>query len=221
MDCHPAFSATAGVTPPLSGPSPLDLAAALEQAAPPGVVDLVPAKETLLVVFDPALISAARLRNDVPDLGTPKLFRIYRDLRFSNQLPVEHMWRVIEPRIESVRRELAKELGVTIGKDLQQADWGERPLDAERVAYLETDVRLTSDGVVVEVNARVNGAVVGRAERLRQSRVVARTDRRRSRALRQTMRMNQPRKAAGSCRASRRFQAVTAASWTASSASVC
>ena len=27
----------------VSGPSPLDLAAALEQAAPPGVVDLVPA----------------------------------------------------------------------------------------------------------------------------------------------------------------------------------
>src|SRR6187397_1897658 len=32
-----------------------------------------------------------------------------RDLRFSNELPVEHMWRVLEPRIESVRRELASE----------------------------------------------------------------------------------------------------------------
>ena len=32
-----------------------------------------------------ALVEAAasRLRRDVPDLGTPKLFRIYRDLRFS------------------------------------------------------------------------------------------------------------------------------------------
>src|SRR4030095_14666896 len=27
--------------------------------------------------------AAARLRRDVPDIGTPKLFRIYRDLRFS------------------------------------------------------------------------------------------------------------------------------------------
>src|SRR5688500_16349003 len=27
-----------------------------------------------------------------------------RDLRFTNELPVEHMWRVLEPRIESVRR---------------------------------------------------------------------------------------------------------------------
>jgi isopenicillin-N epimerase len=34
-----------------------------------------------------------------------------RDLRFSNELPVEHMWRVLEPRVESVRRDLAGELG--------------------------------------------------------------------------------------------------------------
>ena len=47
-----------------------------------------------------------------------------------------------------------------------------------------------------------------------------RSDRRRSIALRQTMRMNQPRKAAGSCSASRRVQAATEASCTASSASL-
>jgi selenocysteine lyase/cysteine desulfurase len=34
-----------------------------------------------------------------------------RDLRFSNELPVDHMWRVLEPRIESVRRDLAQEFG--------------------------------------------------------------------------------------------------------------
>ena len=34
-----------------------------------------------------------------------------RDLRFSNELPVEHMWRVLEPRVESVRRDLASEFG--------------------------------------------------------------------------------------------------------------
>jgi hypothetical protein len=42
---------------------------------------------------------------------THVLDQMIRDLRFSNQLPVEHMWRVLEPRIESVRRELAKEFG--------------------------------------------------------------------------------------------------------------
>src|SRR6478672_1704671 len=34
-----------------------------------------------------------------------------RDLRFTNELPVEHMWRVLEPRLESVRRDLAREFG--------------------------------------------------------------------------------------------------------------
>src|SRR5205814_4659881 len=32
-----------------------------------------------------------------------------RDLRFSNELPVEHMWRVLEPRVEGVRGGLARE----------------------------------------------------------------------------------------------------------------
>src|SRR6266571_6341304 len=34
-----------------------------------------------------------------------------RDLKFSNEIPVHHMWNVLEPRIESVRRELATEFG--------------------------------------------------------------------------------------------------------------
>src|SRR3954469_424064 len=39
------------------------------------------------------------------------LEQMIRDLRFSNELPTEHMWRVLEPRIESVRRDLATEFG--------------------------------------------------------------------------------------------------------------
>jgi isopenicillin-N epimerase len=39
------------------------------------------------------------------------LEQMIRDIRFSNELPTEHMWRVIEPRIESVRRDLATEFG--------------------------------------------------------------------------------------------------------------
>jgi selenocysteine lyase/cysteine desulfurase len=42
---------------------------------------------------------------------THVLEQMIRDLRFSNEAPVEHMWRVLEPRIESVRRELAIEFG--------------------------------------------------------------------------------------------------------------
>jgi selenocysteine lyase/cysteine desulfurase len=39
------------------------------------------------------------------------LEQMIRDLRFSNEAPVDHMWQVLEPRIESVRRELAAEFG--------------------------------------------------------------------------------------------------------------
>ena len=42
---------------------------------------------------------------------THVLEQMVRDLRFSNEIPVEHMWNVLEPRIESVRRDLAKEFG--------------------------------------------------------------------------------------------------------------
>ncbi len=39
------------------------------------------------------------------------LDQMIRDLRFSNEIPVYHMWTVLEPRIESCRRELAAEFG--------------------------------------------------------------------------------------------------------------
>jgi isopenicillin-N epimerase len=42
---------------------------------------------------------------------THVLEQMIRDLRFTNELPTEHMWRVLEPRVESVRRELALEFG--------------------------------------------------------------------------------------------------------------
>lgn len=42
---------------------------------------------------------------------THVLEQMIRDLRFSNELPVHHMWAVLEPRIESVRRELAHDFG--------------------------------------------------------------------------------------------------------------
>ena len=42
---------------------------------------------------------------------THVLDAMVRDLRFSNVAPVHHMWEVLEPRIEGVRRELAREFG--------------------------------------------------------------------------------------------------------------
>ena len=42
---------------------------------------------------------------------THVLDQMIRDLRFSNELPALHMWSVLEPRVESVRRDLAREFG--------------------------------------------------------------------------------------------------------------
>jgi selenocysteine lyase/cysteine desulfurase len=42
---------------------------------------------------------------------THVLEAMIRDLRFTNEIPAYHMWRLLEPRIESVRRELAVEFG--------------------------------------------------------------------------------------------------------------
>jgi len=39
------------------------------------------------------------------------LEQMIRDLRYSNELPVIHMWRDLEPRLEAVRRELAIDFG--------------------------------------------------------------------------------------------------------------
>jgi isopenicillin-N epimerase len=42
---------------------------------------------------------------------THVLDQMIRDLRFSNEMPAHHMWSVLEPRVESVRRDLAREFG--------------------------------------------------------------------------------------------------------------
>jgi isopenicillin-N epimerase len=42
---------------------------------------------------------------------THLLESMIRDLQFVNELPVEHNWRILEPKMESTRRELAKEFG--------------------------------------------------------------------------------------------------------------
>jgi selenocysteine lyase/cysteine desulfurase len=39
------------------------------------------------------------------------LDQMIRDLRFSNEMPALHMWSVLEPRIESVRQNLARDFG--------------------------------------------------------------------------------------------------------------
>src|SRR6185312_4635398 len=42
---------------------------------------------------------------------THVLEQTIRDTHFSNELPVENMWRTLEPRMESTRRDLARDFG--------------------------------------------------------------------------------------------------------------
>ena len=94
--------------------------------------------------------------------------QMIRDLRFSNELPVEHMWGVLEPRIESVRRELAHDFGCDVeemaitrnasesnenmifGLDLQRGD--EVILTTQNYPRMRTSwqQRVRRDGVVIK-----------------------------------------------------------------------
>jgi selenocysteine lyase/cysteine desulfurase len=96
------------------------------------------------------------------------LDQMIRDLRFSNELPVEHMWRVLEPRIESVRRDLARDFGsdaeemaivrnaseanetMIFGLDLKRGD--EVIVTSQNYPRMLTawDQRVRRDGIVVK-----------------------------------------------------------------------
>ena len=95
--------------------------------------------------------------------------QMIRDLRFSNELPVDHMWRVLEPRIESVRRDLAHEFGcdpeemaivrnsseaneiVQFGLDLKKGD--EVVVSNQNYGRMLTtwDQRARREGIVIKV----------------------------------------------------------------------
>jgi isopenicillin-N epimerase len=42
---------------------------------------------------------------------THVLEQMIRDLKFTNESPVQHMWRILDPKTETVRRDLAREFG--------------------------------------------------------------------------------------------------------------
>jgi selenocysteine lyase/cysteine desulfurase len=91
-----------------------------------------------------------------------------RDLRFSNEMPVHHMWNILEPRIESVRRDLATEFGcdpeemaivrnaseametLTLGVDLKAGD--EVVITNQNYGRMITtwEQRARRDGIVVK-----------------------------------------------------------------------
>ena len=71
-----------------------------------------------------------------------------RDLRFTNELPVEHMWRVLEPRIESVRRDLAREFGC----DPEEMAITRNASEANEIMIFGLDLRKGDEVVVSNQN---------------------------------------------------------------------
>ena len=71
-----------------------------------------------------------------------------RDLRFSNELPAEHMWRVLEPRIESVRRDLAREFGC----DPEEMAITRGASEALEIAILGLDLKRGDEVVISNQN---------------------------------------------------------------------
>ncbi len=71
-----------------------------------------------------------------------------RDLRFTNELPVEHMWRVLEPRIESVRRELAREFGC----DVEEMAITRNASEANEIMILGLDLKRGDEAIVTTQN---------------------------------------------------------------------
>lgn len=79
---------------------------------------------------------------------THVLEQMIRDLRFSNELPVEHMWRVLEPRVESVRRDLAAELGC----DTEELAITRNASEANMTMIFGTDMKPGDEVIVTTQN---------------------------------------------------------------------
>jgi selenocysteine lyase/cysteine desulfurase len=71
-----------------------------------------------------------------------------RDLKFTNELPAEHMWRVLEPRIESVRRDLAREFGC----DPEEMAITRNASEANEIMILGLDLKRGDEVVVSNQN---------------------------------------------------------------------
>jgi selenocysteine lyase/cysteine desulfurase len=79
---------------------------------------------------------------------THVLEQMIRDLKFSNEIPVQHMWRELEPRIESVRRELAREFGC----DVEEMAIVRNASEANETMILGLDLRRGDEVIVTTQN---------------------------------------------------------------------
>ena len=71
-----------------------------------------------------------------------------RDLKFSNESPAEHMWRVLEPRVESVRRDLARDFGC----DPEEMAITRNASEANEIMIMGLDLKRGDEVVVTNQN---------------------------------------------------------------------
>jgi isopenicillin-N epimerase len=71
-----------------------------------------------------------------------------RDLRFSNELPVQHMWGVLEPRIESVRRDVARDFGC----DPEELAITRNASEAQEIMIFGLDLKRGDEVIVTNQN---------------------------------------------------------------------
>jgi selenocysteine lyase/cysteine desulfurase len=79
---------------------------------------------------------------------THVLEAMIRDLRFSNEIPVEHMWTVLEPRIESVRRDLAQMFGC----DVEEMAITRNASESQEIMILGLELRRGDEVIVTNQN---------------------------------------------------------------------
>jgi isopenicillin-N epimerase len=79
---------------------------------------------------------------------THVLDAMIRDLKFSNELPVNHMWSVLEPRIESVRRDLAHDFGC----DLEELAITRNASEANEIMIFGLDLKAGDEVIVTNQN---------------------------------------------------------------------
>jgi selenocysteine lyase/cysteine desulfurase len=79
---------------------------------------------------------------------THVLDQMIRDLKFSNELPVDHMWRVLEPRIESVRRDLARDFGC----DIEEMAITRNASEANEIMIFGLDLKAGDEVIVTNQN---------------------------------------------------------------------
>jgi len=89
-----------------------------------------------------------------------------RDLKFTNELPVEHMWRVLEPRVESVRRDLAREFGC----DPEEMAITRNASESNEIMIFGLDLK-AGDEVVIS-NQNYGRMITAWEQRVRRDRIV-------------------------------------------------